>query len=223
MAAPTISIRMNTGSEGTPTWSEVLAADVITFTGSGSSDGDLKPVPRPSGANKTHVADELWWEDNDSTDLEVTIYEGGGDEAADYTTDIFPTDLTNTNYIAIQADTNPESQAGELEAWDDNSYNTTTKEMLAGTTELSGHSQLRAAETASNVTPATGAGSLPGAYETQTAQTTTYQLQGSTRSITFSSALSAGNQNRVICHVFTCADSTAGQETVELTYKYYYT
>lgn len=221
MAAPTILIKLNTGTEGSPTWTTVGASDTITFTGSGSSDTDLRPVPRPAGANKVHIANQLWVDTG--TDLQCTVYEGGGDEVADYVTDIFPTDLVNTNYIAIQADTNPESQAGELEAWDDESYNTTAKEMLAGTTENSGHSSLRAAETGSNVTPASGAGTIPGAYETQTAETTTYQLQGSTRSITFSSILSAGNQNRIICHNYTCADSTAGQETIELTYKFYYT
>jgi hypothetical protein len=224
MAQPTITFSLNTGTEGTPTWTPVLVTvDTIYFTGSGSSNGNMKPITQPSGSNKTHVADELWFEDGDSTDLEVTVYEGGADEAADYTTDIFPTDLVNTNYLAIAAST-AEAQAGELEAWDDNTYVATTKELLNGTTELSGHSQLRAAETSSNVISSAGAGTLPGAYETQTAQTTTYQLQGSTRSITFSSAIgTADYQNRVIIHVFTCADSAAGTNTVDLTYLYYYT
>lgn len=221
MVAPTILIKINTGTEGTPTWTTVGASDTITFTGSGSSDTDLRPVPRPAGANKVHIADELWVDTG--TDLECSIYEAGGDEVGDYVTDIFSTALTNTNYIAIQADTNPESQAGELEAWDDDNYNTTLKEVLNGTGELSGHSQLRAGETGSNVTPASAGGSIPGTYDSQTASDTTYQLQGSTRSITFSQVLTAGNQNRIICHCFTCADSTAGQETIELTYKFYYT
>ncbi len=221
MAAPTISIRLNTGSEASPTWTEITSGDSIVFTGSGSSDGDLKPIPRPVGSNKVRIADELWA--NRGTDVECTIYDAGGQEVTDYTLDMFPSNPTVTNIIAIQADTNPESQAGELEAWDDTGYDSTTKEILAGTTNLGAHSQLRAAETASNVTTGAGAGSLAAGYQSQPADGTTYQLQGSTRKITFTTALTAGNQNRIASHLFVVDDSTAGSETVELTYKYYYT
>lgn len=221
MAAPTISLSYNSGTEGSPTWTAIAGGEIITFTGSGSSAGDLKPIPVPTGSNVVHMADELWIDKG--TDAEVTLYDGGGGDATTFVADIFPSNPSNTNIFAIQADTNPESQAGELQAWDDTGYNTTAKEILNGTTNLGTHSQLRAAETASNVAPGAGAGSIPAGYLTQGAQTTTFQLQGSTRSITFTTALTAGNQNRFILHLFVVDDSTAGAETVELTYKYYYT
>lgn len=221
MAAPTILMKFNDNNEGSPNWVTIAGGEKITFTGSGSSNGDLRAIPRPVGSNKVHIADDLWIDK--ATDEAIPTYDAGGQDTTDYTSDMFSSDPTNTNVIAIQADTNPESQAGELEAWDDTNYNTTAKEVLAGTGNLSTHSQLRAAETASNVAPGAGAGSMPGPYQSQGGQTTTYQLQGSTRSITFSSALSAGNQNRICLHLFVVDDSTPGLEEVELTYKYYYT
>ena len=221
MAAPTITIEYNDGSDASPSWIAVGAGEVITFTGPGSSDGDLKPIARPIGSNLVKIADALWI--NKGTDDEVTLYDAGGQEVTSYAVDMFPTDPTITNLFAIQATTNPESQAGELEAWDDGSYNTTAKEILNGTGSLGVHSQLRAAETASNVVVGAGVGSMPGAYQSQTAQTTTYQLQGSTRSITFTSPLSAGNQNRITLHLFVVDDSAEGAITVELTYHYFYT
>lgn len=223
MAAPDIVFKFNSGSEGSPTWTDILAGEIITFTGAGSSAGDLKAIPVPEGGNLIHIADECWIDKG--TDTEVANYKDGseGQDHTSYSTDFFTVNPSDTNIFAIQADTNPEAQAGELEAWDDTSYNTTAKEILNGTAGLGVHSQLRACETASNVTPATAGGTIPGGYLTQGGQTATYQLLGSTESLTFSSSLTAGNQNRFIMHLFVLDDSAAGSETVELTYKYYYT
>ncbi len=224
MAAPTILFRRTT-SETTPAWVTIDANTTITFTGAGSSDGDLKPIPVPTGSNVVRIADELWVDT--STDIEITIYAddpAGGLETDSFSVDMFASNPTTTNTLAIQADTNPESQAGELEAWDNTSFNSTTNEILAGTTNLGVHSQVRAVETASNVVIATGAGTIPAGYSTQTAQQTTWQLQGDIRSLTFSSAITAaGQQNRIAMHLIVVDDSTAGLDQCELTYKYYFT
>ncbi len=223
MAAPVISLSFNSGSDASPTWVAIGAGEVITFTGAGSSAGDLKPIPVPTGSNLIHLADELW--NDEATDTEISIWKDGseGQDHTSYSTDFFTVNPTITNVLAIQGDTNPESQAGVLEAWDDTGYNTTAKEILNGTTNLGVHSQLRAAFTASNVTTGAGVGAIPGAYLTQGGTTTTYQLQGSTRTQTASTALAAGNQNRIILHLFVVDDSAAGVETIEFTYLYYYT
>lgn len=221
MAEPTILLKYNDNTEGSPNWVTIGAAEKITFTGSGSSDQDMKNVIRPTGSNKIRIDDECWIQNG--TDIVLPLYEAGGDEVSDYVSDIFVTSLTNTNYFAIQADTNPEAQAGELEAWDDNTYATYAEEWLSAAGVIGAHSQLRAGETSSNVAPGAGAGSLPGGYDSQTGQTTTFQLQGDNRSITFTTALAAGNQNRFVLHSFTLDDSPAGVQNIYITYKYYYT
>jgi hypothetical protein len=220
MAAPDIKFKFNSSTEASPTWTDIGLTDKITFTGAGSSAGDLKPIPRPT-TNKVRIADEVWIDT--TVDVEITQYDGGGQEVNSFTTDIFPTDPTNTNVFAIQADTNPEAQPGELELWDDTNFNTTAKETIAGTTNLGAHSQVRAAQTGSNVTPASGAGTMPGTYQSQTAQTTTHQLKGNTEKIVFTTALAAGNQNRFVLHLFVVDDSGAGLDTVELTYRFFFT
>lgn len=222
MAQPTFTWQfVSAGTDAVPTWSTIGGAETITPTGAGSSDGDLKAIQAPS-ASGVRLADECWIDQ--ATDTQLSLYQnGGGADISGYASDIFPTDLTNTNNFAILCATNSEAQAGELECWDDGSFNSTTNEMLAGTTNLSGHSQVRACETASNVASNAGAGSIPGPYNTQTAQTTTYQLQGDTRSLIFSTPLVTDNQNRFLLHLFVVDDSTAGLETSETTYKYYYT
>jgi hypothetical protein len=224
MAQPTIVFERTT-NETTPAWVDIDANTTITFTGSGSSDGDLKPIPVPTGSNKVRIADELWVDT--STDVEITIYAddpAGGQETDNYNVDMFASNPTTTNTIGIRATVDVESQAGELEAWDNTSYNSTANEILSGTTNLGVHSQLRAVETASNVVSTTGAGTIPAAYSSQTAQSTTYQLQGDTRSLTFSAAIGTVNYgNRIAIHNFVVDDSTAGASSCELTYKYYYT
>lgn len=225
MAAPTITFKFNDVSSDTDAtnWT-AITGDVITFTGAGSSNGDLKPIQRPDATGQAiRIADELWI--NTGTDLEVQLYDAGGQEVADTATDIFPSNPSNTNTFGVTATVNPETQAGEMEAWDDGTFTTDAKETLDGTAStLIGHSQLRCAFTANDVTEAlTSAGSIPGAYLTQVGTTTTYQLQGSTRTQTAAGALSTGNQNRFIIHLFIVDDSTEGAETIELTYRYFYT
>ena len=226
MAAPVIIFNYNDVATDTSAtnWIVIAGGDVITFTGAGSSDGDLKPIQRPDATgNAVRIADDCWI--NTTTDVAVQLYDAGGQEVADYVTDIFTSDASNTNVFCVQTDTNPETQAAEMEAWDDGTFTTDAKETLDATAlALGAHSQLRMVFTGNNIAPATTtAGTIPGAYNTQTAQTVTYQLQGSTRIQTAAGANTAGNQNRFILHLFIVDDSTAGAETVELTYRYYYT
>lgn len=224
MAQPTIVFERTT-SETTPAWVDIDSNTTITFTGAGSADGDLKPIPVPTGANLVRIADELWVDT--STDIEITIYADDpapGQETDSYSVDMFASNPTTTNTLGIRSTVDVESQAGELEAWDNGSYNSTTNEILAGTTNLGVHSQLRADETAANVISTTGAGSIDASYSSQNAQSTTFQLQGDTRSLTFSAAIGTVDYgNRIIMHLFVVDDSTAGASSCELTYKYYYT
>ena len=171
------------------------------------------------------IPDEMWVDKG--TDAEITEYKDGaeGQEVGDFVTDIFTANPVATNILAIQATVNAEAQAGELELWDNTSYNTTTKESLAGTTNHV-ESFWIAVETSSNVAVGAGVGSIPAAYLTQTANTVTYKLEGSTRKITFTTALGVDNQNRWIMHMSIPDDATNPSEanrTVELTYHYYYT
>ncbi len=226
MAAPTILFRYNDVATDTSatSWTTIAGGEVITFTGSGSSDGDLKPIQRPDATgNAIRIADDCWI--NKGTDDAIQLYDAGGQEVATTGEDIFPSNPSNTNAWCVQADTNPETQAAEFEAWDNTSYNTTANECINGTAStLIGHSQLRVGLTANDVLPATStAGTIPAAYLTQFGTTTTHQLQGSTRIQTAAGALQAGRQNRFTMHLFIVDDSTAGADVCELTYRYFYT
>lgn len=226
MAAPVILFKYNDVATDTSAtnWITIAGGEVITFTGAGSSDGDLKPIQRPDATGQAiRIADDCWI--NKGTDAVIQLYDAGGQEVATTGEDIFPSNPTNTNTWCVQTDTNPETQAAEFEAWDNGSYNTTNNEVINGTsTTLIGHSQLRVGLTANNEAPATTtAGTIPAAYLTQFGTTTTHQVQGSTRIQTAAGANTAGNQNRFIMHLFIVDDSTAGADVCELTYRYFYT
>ena len=223
MAAPTITINYNDATEAAPNWVAVGATSSINFTGPDSVDGTMDPITRP--AVGVRVADELWIVTT-GTDVNVGArYTGGGQEVADFVTDVFTANPTDTNVMGIIATVNPETSPGILRAWDDNNYNTTAIESLTGTTNHI-ESFWRACETGSNVTTASGAGSIPGAYLTQTANTTTYCLEGDTNELVFSTALSTGNMNRFLFHLLIPDDATnpaAAARTISLTYHFFYT
>lgn len=219
MAAPTVTIKLNTNTDVAPTWTTV-GADTITFTGSGSSDGDLKAIPRPTSTGVT-TAHELWV--NSGTDLQCSAYDGGGQTTDSYSVDMFSANPVNGNIVAIEISVNAETQAAEMEAWDTTSYVATTTEMISGTTNLGVHSQLRAVETGSAITFGDTDTTIPAAYQSQTAQQTTWQLQGDTRGFTFTTACTAAQKNVIALHLFVVDDSAAGSDTCELTYKYFYT
>jgi len=222
MAAPVITMAYNTVDSETPTWLAIGASEVITFTGAGSSDGDLKPITRPIAG--VRVADELWIDK--ATDAAVLHYDGGGQEVGDFATDVFTANPVNTNVLAILASTNSETSAGILRAWDDTNYNTIIEESIAGTANMA-HSFWRAIETGSNVSVASGAGTIPAAaYQNQIATLTTYQLQGDTFELQFTTALTAGNQNRFVLHLLIPDDAVnlaQASMTISLTYHFFYT
>lgn len=227
MAAPVIFFKYNDVATDTSAtnWITIAGGEVITFTGAGSSDGDLKPIQRPDATgNAIRIADDCWI--NKGTDAVIQLYDAGGIEVATTGEDIFnATPPSNTNTWCVQTDTNPETQAAEFEAWDDTNYDSTDNPIINGTsTTLIGHSQLRVGLTGNDIAPATTtAGTIPAAYLTQFGTTTTHQVQGSTRIQTAAGANSAGNQNRFTMHLFIVDDSIAGADVCELTYRYFYT
>lgn len=223
MAAPVITINYNDGTEGTPTWTEIVASSSINFTGPDTVDGTMDPITRP--AVGVRVADELWIVTT-GTDVQVSLYDGGGQEVADFVTDVFTANPTNTNILAIQASTDPETSAGVLRAWDDNTYSTTGEESIDGTSNMV-ESFWRACETDSNVAD-TGArtGSIPANYLTMTANETEFALEGTTYELQFTTALSAGNINVFLLHLLIPDDATnpaVAARTISLTYHYFYT
>ena len=117
--------------------------------------------------------------------------------------------LTKTNVMAIKFST--AVTGGRLTAWDDISRTSTSKEILNGTTEMGtgNNSWLRAGVTATDVTEGAGAGSLPSGFNTQVKTTTTFQLKGDARYVTFN-AVSAGNQVRFVVAFYIPSDAGAG-------------
>ena len=222
MAAPTIVWYINTSSNDTPSWTTIGGSDTIRFTGPDTvADSSFDPVTAPTSGYK--VAEELWLDA--TSDAQCGRYQGGGATASYGSAPSWS--LTNTgDYIAIQAQTNPETAAGNLTAWDTASHSTTAKEIL-NDMNGSAYSWLRAGETANNVShsASSSGSSLPSGYSTQTDATTTFQLKGSTYSITNSAACSADNETRYIIHCFVPHDASAGTSGHDpvLTYTYYYT
>ena len=218
MAAPTITWTIYE----TDTWYDIGGAETIKFTGPDTvADTSWDEVTRPASGYK--VAEELWL-DHTSADRQSTQYEGGGATA---TYGVAPNwSLSNDDYMAIEITVNPETSAGNLSAWNTSSHAATTKEILAGTTNMA-HSWLRAGFTENEVSIDTAPDNadIPGGYEAQTDATTTFQLQGSTYSQNAAGAVTAGNANYFMFHCFVPDDAgagTVGHDPV-LTYTYYYT
>ena len=132
MGIPTVEIKLNTNTDISPTWT-LVGTDTITFTGSGSSDGDLKAIPRPVSTGVL-TAPELWV--NSATDLQCSAYDAGNQATDSYSVDMFAVDPVNGNIIAIQITVDNETQAAEMEAWDTDSYVATTTEILTGTSNF---------------------------------------------------------------------------------------
>jgi len=199
MPSPTLIWYYNTGTEGTPTWSSTIStSQAFYFTGPDTTASVLDPVTAPSSGTK--FPEEMWVADYPTfgTGTQVSLYEQAISTAV------------NTNVFAIQFNTNPTSTAPKLTSWDTTAHTTTAKELLNGTASTTGHSLLRGVITSSNVTPAAGAGTLPGTWGTQTTTTTTYQLQGDARFQTASASITAGNQIRFVLSCFVPSDIAAG-------------
>jgi len=211
MAEPTIVLKVNHGSEGTPTWTAIDTA--IRWTGPDAADGSLNdPFPAPIGDGDDAFFDdaaspndgELWHE---TTGTDVKIDEAG----------------RNTNQNVLQADETGGSfgtaDPPEFTAYDDatDGQNRTapTVWLLVGTSGTSNVSVIRAIETTA------GAPGTP--WTTQTHTTSTYELNGDTAKVTCASALAASGTKEF--NLAACAphDSTAGLTAFVYQIQYTYT
>ncbi len=222
MAAPTYVWHINNSTTSTPDWNTILddANDNIRFTGVG---GEADPVTAPA-ANYI-VANQLWFHDDDGTDHQCNMHQGGGsvgvyDAAPGWTIN------NSCDYIAIQATVNAESSAGSLTLWDDNGYSTTTNEILQDTDwDSTTQCWLRTGIAADNVTHSATTGTMPAAYDTQTDKTATYQIFGSGSTLDHSALLTINNEHRYITHCLIPHNAGSGTtgHTWVYAYTYYYT
>lgn len=197
MGNPTISWRINTGTEGSPSWTALSGTDAFWFLGAETTASIADPVRVPDSGTK--FPEELW--------KAVSASYASGVQCTTYEQDISA--ATNTNIVAVQFDTYGTSTAPEITAWDDNTRTSTAKEILSGTTAVP-HCLFRGGITADNVLPAAGAGSLPSGWTSQTSSTDTFKLEGDTHKQTASVAIDAGKQVRLVLTVFVPYDLTAG-------------
>ena len=222
MAAPTYVWHINNSVTSTPDWNTILddTNDNIRFTGAG---GEADPITAPVADYM--VANKLFFHDDDSTDYECLMYQGGGqagvyDAAPSWTID------NTCDYIAIQATVNSESAAGSLTLWDDNNYNTTANEILQDVDwDSTTQCWLRTGQSADNVTHSATTASMPTNYDTQTDKTSTYQIFGSGSTLDASAALSTDNEHRYIIHCFVPHNAGSGisGHAWVYAYTYYYT
>jgi len=210
MAAPTVKWYLNTATEGSPTWTEVSATDAYYFAGPDTTGSSLDPVQAPTSGTK--FPEEFW-------KAQSAAY-ASGVQCTNYEQDI--TSAVNTNIVAVQFDDNPTSTAPELTAWDDNTRSSVAKEVFVGTTNFP-YCMLRGVITSSNVLPAAGAGTLPGAWGSQTGATATYTLEGDTSKQTAGSAIDAGKQFRFVTTLFFPDDISAGTTGHDPIYSVTYT
>lgn len=211
MAEPTIVLKVNHGTEGTPTWTAIDTA--IRWVGPDASDGDLTDAfPAPVGDGDDAFFDnaaspnngELWHE---TTGTDVHIDMAG----------------RNSNQNTLQADETGDSfgtaDPPEFTAYDDatDGQNRTdpTVWLLVGTSGSSNVSVIRAIET-------TAAGG-PTAWQNQTHTTSTYELFGDTAKVTCASALAASGTKEFQLAACAPHDSTAGIENFVYQIQYTYT
>lgn len=206
MAQPTVTIYINNGTEATPSWTEVGSTDTIYFTGPDTTTTTLDPVTAPAIGAKW--AEELW-EGTASTHTQATTF-------------VAPDNATqNANVLRVYFANEPTSTPPELTAWDDNTHSTTAVEMLAGTTETSSTSFLKAAET-------TGAAPAQNwaTYTTATSGGASINaLKGTDNYIVCSSVASANTEKTFAIACVVPSDATSGTtgHTPVLTVRYTYT
>jgi hypothetical protein len=143
MAEPTIIIRLNEGTEGTPTWAEIDTG--ARWVGPDAADGALTdPMPAPIADgddvffdNTTAPDDGELWNEKAGTDTHCTVAGRNGNQ--------------NVAQIQETGGTDPTADPPEFCAYDDatDGQNRTapTVWLLTGTTGSSSISQIRAVET----------------------------------------------------------------------------
>lgn len=216
MAEPSITLQLNEGTEGTPTWANIDTA--ARWVGPDAADGALTdPFPAPIGDadnaffdNTAAPNDGELWNEKAGTDTHCTV--AGRN--------------SNQNVCrALEGGTDATADPPEFTAYDDatDGQNRTapTIWLLTGTTGTSNISCIRAVETTGGA-PAAGWSSQvhnanPGGG------TSGEELQGDTEKVTCSSALAtSGNK---LFNLAACAphDSTAGETTFVYQLQYTYT
>jgi len=218
--ASTVKFYINTSSSDTPSTTECTASDKFAFTGTGGVSGGVASNIQAPASNYM-VANQLWINDG-ASGAQCGRYEGGG---ATGTYGSAPSwTLTKDDYIFIEITDTAESAAGKVTFWNTTSHASTDGEPLQDP-DWNGGTQcwIRAAATASNVTmSATSDNDLAAGYSTQTDTTSTYQVYGSNM-ITFSSACSIGNCNRMVVHAFIPHNPSGGAHPFVISYYNYTT
>lgn len=208
MAEPTISLQLNEGSQGTPTWVNIGTGK---WTGPGGV-GD--PFPAPVGD-----ADDVFF-DNASAPNDGELWNDDGS----------PTQITvagrNTNTNVLRAletgGTDGTADPPELTAYDDatDAGNRTAPGVwiLTGTSGTSNVSTVRAIETTGGAPGAGWTGQVHNANPSAGSQ-----LKGNTNKVTCAAALSASGNK--IFNLAACVphDSTAGTTSYVLCLQYTYT
>jgi len=212
MAAPTLHFYFNVNTEGSPTWTEILAADIIKPTGpdTNATTEVYDPVTAPGSGCK--IAEELWVDDDSAGSapfaFQNTAYDG--------------TTADLQNIFRIFFATNATSTAPILTAYDTSAHAADpSKEICTGTTTSNSAGWIKATET-------TGASS--GAAWTTCGTTSAGSadpncLDGDQRYVTCAAAATADSQklfNIVIYVPDDAGSGTTGHDPV-LTCKYTYT
>jgi hypothetical protein len=205
MAAPTVTIYLNTGTEASPTWTEVTSSHTIYFTGPDTTSTSIDPVTAPVSGTK--IAEELWFGSSGSY-TQCTTYTGAVN--------------TNQNVLRVYFANNPTSTPPRLTYYDDTNHGSDpSDEIAAGTAGTGNTGWIKATETTSGAPPSNWCTATTGS----SGGATTNCLDGDQRYVECASAASANTAKlfNIVCYVPSDASSgTAGHDGV-LSVRYTYT
>jgi len=207
LSAPTVTLYINSGTDLSPVWTEVTSSMAFYFGGPGTTASSLNSVTAP--ATGTKVAEQLWG-------ANYPTY-GSGTQCATYDGTV----NTTSNVLSILFATNPTATAPILTSWDDTTHTTIAQEMLAGTTDTSSTSWLKAIET-------TGGAPSPAWCTATTVYSGAHNpnaLAGNTNYVQCVSSATANERKRFNFVCFVPADASSGTtgHTPQLTVQYTYT
>ena len=204
MGQPTVSIYINTGTEASPTWTEVTSAKTIYFAGSGTSSTTYNAVIKPASGSK--VAEELWIGDSPyANGQKCTTYDG--------------TVNTNQNVLRVYFANYGTATAPILTAYDNTSHNSTNVAILAGTTTSENKSLIKAVETTNGAPSANWCSITTGTAGGASVN----DLKGDTDYVVCSSAASANSHKLFNIVAFCPYDINVGDYAVVLSVKYTWT
>lgn len=132
MGAPTVSVALNTNTEGAPQWGTVLAGGTICFTGPDTTTTSLDPVTAPAAGCK--VADECWYSTGGGSYVLCTTYTG--------------TVNTNQYVMKVTFGGSPTASAPILTYYDSTSHGADPDDQMAqGTSDTNDTGFLKGVET----------------------------------------------------------------------------